>query len=58
MRFLLSADDTFAQRLLAYMNREDILDAKNDYLAAYPKKRDRLPNQEKLLREMTARTEN
>ena len=58
MRFLLSADDTFAQRLIAYMTREDILAARNDYLAAYPKKRDRLPNQEKLLREMTERAEN
>lgn len=56
MRFLLSADDTFAQRLLTYMSKEDILAAKSDYLAAYPKKRDRLPNQEKLLREMNART--
>ena len=49
MRYLLSADDTFAELLLRFMDKTDLEETKAAYLAAYPKKKDRLPNQEKIL---------
>ena len=52
MRYLLSADDAYALRLLPFISREELIALKEEYLGYYPKKRDRLPNQEKLLKEI------
>ena len=50
MRFLLSADDGFILKLLPYCRKEDLASIRDDYLWEYPKKWDRLPNQEQLLK--------
>lgn len=52
MRFLFSADDTFASRLIPLIKKEGLKSLREEYLRAYPKKRDRLPNQENLLKEL------
>ncbi len=52
MRYLLSADDAYALRLLPFISKEELISLKEEYLRYYPKKRDRLPNQEKLLAEI------
>ncbi len=50
MRFLLSADDGFILKLLPYCSKEDLTAIRDEYLWEYPKKWDRLPNQEQLLK--------
>ncbi|MBQ8995811.1 MAG: hypothetical protein IJ091_08335 [Oscillospiraceae bacterium] len=52
MRFLLSADDTYAMKLLPYVRKESLRELRDNYLKTYPKKSKRLPNQENLLKEM------
>lgn len=50
MRFLLSADDGFILKLLPFCSKEDLTAIRDEYLWEYPKKWDRLPNQEQLLK--------
>ena len=49
MRFLLSADDGFVQQLLPFLDQASLNTLLGSYLTQYPKKRDRMPNQEQLL---------
>jgi hypothetical protein len=52
MRYLLSADDGYALRLLPFISTEELAALKEEYLSYYPKKKNRLPNQENLLNEI------
>ena len=52
MRFLLTADDAYALRLLPFISTEELAALKEEYLSYYPKKKNRLPNQENLLNEI------
>lgn len=52
MRFLLSADDTFGSRLIPFINKEGLESLRDEYLQSYPKRKNRLPNQENLLKEL------
>ena len=52
MLFLLSADDAYALRLLPFICKQELAALKDEYLSYYPKKKNRLPNQENLLNEI------
>ena len=54
MRFLLSADDTYAVPFAALASPGDLATLAAEFEADYPRKRDRLPNQETLLQKMRA----